>query len=210
MTLVNDDRAQAPEQPTAHRIGAATRADAPSLATALAEAFYDDPVFRWFSPDDGRRLAMLPGFFAVFVEAYLSHGEPYADDGGAGAALWAPPGIDPVGAEAAYGERLAEIAGTDAERLFEIVELLEAHAPQEPHFHLHFLGVRPGRQGAGIGGALMAPIRERCDRERVPAYLEATSDRNRALYERHGFRATGALPLPGGPALWAMWRDPVG
>jgi len=32
---------------------------------------------------------------------------------------------------------------------------------------------------------------------------------NRALYERHGFRAHGHIPLPDGPRLWRMWRDPV-
>jgi GNAT superfamily N-acetyltransferase len=64
-------------------------------------------------------------------------------------------------------------------------------------------------QGAGLGGALRAPILARCDRDGVPAYLEATSDRNRALYERHGFRVRGAIPLPDGPRVWAMWRDPV-
>ena len=58
-------------------------------------------------------------------------------------------------------------------------------------------------------GPLRAPILQRCDRNGVPAYLEATSDRNRALYECHGFRAHGAIPLPDGPALWRMWRDPV-
>ena len=55
----------------------------------------------------------------------------------------------------------------------------------------------------------MTPVLERCDRDGVPAYLEATSDRNRPLYERHGFRAHGAIPLPDGPLLWRMWRDPV-
>ena len=55
----------------------------------------------------------------------------------------------------------------------------------------------------------MAPMLERCDHDGIPAYLEATSDRNRALYERHGFRVRGNIPLPGGPALWRMWRDPV-
>ena len=32
----------------------------------------------------------------------------------------------------------------------------------------------------------MAPVLDRCDRERIPAYLEATSERNKALYLRHG------------------------
>lgn len=217
MTLVNNERptgqavAGGPvtDQPPARRIGTARQEDATRLATALASAFYDDLVFRWFSPDDHRRRAMLPSFFDVFVEAYVRHGETYTDGEVAGAALWAAPDTDPLSARPIYAERLEEIAGIDAPRLFEIVELLETHAPQEPHYHLQFLAVLPERQGAGIGGALMAPILERCDRDGVPAYLEATSDRNRALYERHGFRARGDIPLPGGPALWRMWRDPV-
>jgi GNAT superfamily N-acetyltransferase len=145
----------------------------------------------------------------LFGKAYRNHGETYTDDGVGGAALWATPSADPLSAEPRYAERLEELAGIDAPRLFEIVELLEANAPQQPHYHLQFLAVRPDQQGRGLGGALMAPILERCDRDGVPAYLEATSDRNRALYERHDFRARGAIPLPGGPALWRMWRDPV-
>jgi GNAT superfamily N-acetyltransferase len=215
MTLVNNERAAAEaagapvtDHAPKHRIGRAGRADTKRVAASLALAFHDDPVFRWFSPDDRRRAGMLPHFFDVFVEAYLSHGETYRDEGAAGAALWATPSADPLSAEPAYAERLEEIVGIDAPRLFEIVELLEANAPQQPHYHLQFLGVRPGQQGAGLGAALMAPMLERCDRDGVPAYLEATTDRNRALYERHGFRAHGHIPLPAGPALWRMWRDP--
>jgi GNAT superfamily N-acetyltransferase len=216
VTLINDDRAAAraggapaTHRRPAHRVDTASRDEATRLAAALAAAFYDDPVFRWFSPEDGRRRAMLPGFFGVFVEAYLANGHTYADADVVGAALWAAPERDPLGADPAFAQRLEEIAGIDAPRLFEIVELFEAHAPEQPHYHLQFLGVRPERQGGGIGGALMAPILERCDRDGVPAYLEATSDRNRALYERHGFRADGDIPLPGGPALWRMWREPA-
>jgi GNAT superfamily N-acetyltransferase len=203
LTLIND-RAARP----GHRIGVARPADATRLGAALAAAFYDDPVFRWFAPDDHRRGTMLPAFFDVFVQAYLTHGETYADEEVVGAALWAAPANDPLAAESMYAQRLEEIAGLDAPRLFEIVELFEAQAPQEPHYHLQFLGVRPERQGTGLGGALMAPGLDRCDRDGVPAYLEATSDRNRALYERHGFRAEGGIALPDGPTVWRMWRDP--
>jgi hypothetical protein len=49
----------------------------------------------------------------------------------------------------------------------------------------------------------------RADREGVPAYHEATSPRNRALYERHGYVNQGEFVLPdGGPTLWRMWREP--
>lgn len=49
---------------------------------------------------------------------------------------------------------------------------------------------------------------EQCDGSQLPAYLEATSERNQALYVRHGFHVTGAIPLPQGPTAWAMWREP--
>jgi hypothetical protein len=55
----------------------------------------------------------------------------------------------------------------------------------------------------------MAPVLERCDREGVRAYLDATSERNRRLYERHGFEAEEAFAPPGGPPLWPMWRQPT-
>ena len=44
----------------------------------------------------------------------------------------------------------------------------------------------------------------------MPAYLEASSPRNRALYERHGFAVTEEFFLgKGSPPLWRMWREPV-
>ena len=68
----------------------------------------------------------------------------------------------------------------------------------------------PSGPGQGIGSALLADGLARCDREGVPAYLEATTLRNRALYERHGFVNTGIMAPAGGPTLWAMWREPAG
>ena len=39
--------------------------------------------------------------------------------------------------------------------------------------------------------------------------IESTTPRSRALYERHGFEATGAIELPDGPTLWPIWRPPT-
>ena len=86
---------------------------------------------------------------------------------------------------------------------------LEANHPDEPHYYLPVVGVDPDWQGRGIGAALMQPVLERCDRERMPAYLEATTPRNRALYERYGFAVTEEFELANvGPPVWRMWRAP--
>ncbi|MFE4644295.1 GNAT family N-acetyltransferase, partial [Streptomyces sp. NPDC056730] len=64
-------------------------------------------------------------------------------------------------------------------------------------------------QGRGLGRALIEPVLERCDREGLPAYLEASSERSRRLYERLGFTFTGTtVDLPDGPHMWPMWREP--
>jgi GNAT superfamily N-acetyltransferase len=70
------------------------------------------------------------------------------------------------------------------------------------------MGVATVRQGRGIGSALLGAVLERCDREGVPAYLEATCERNRDLYARHGFTLRDEVRLPEGPTLWPMWREP--
>ncbi len=57
--------------------------------------------------------------------------------------------------------------------------------------------------------SVLTPILERCDAERLPAFLEASTTRNRALYERHGFVVIEAFKLGmTAPQQWQMWRQP--
>lgn len=81
---------------------------------------------------------------------------------------------------------------------------------REPHFYIRTLGVATRFQGRGLGTALLRPTLDRCDREGVPAYLEASSERSAALYERLGFVHLGELCIPdGGPPFWPMRRPPA-
>ncbi len=85
--------------------------------------------------------------------------------------------------------------------------LLRVH-PERPHWYLSGIGTDPPAQGTGIGGALMQSRLARCDAAgcRPPGIKQR---RNVPFYERHGFRVTGELTVPGGgPTLWLMWRDP--
>ena len=94
-------------------------------------------------------------------------------------------------------------------RLIRGFDALKSNHPVEPHYYLYLLGVRPDRQSHGLGSALLRTMLERCDREQMPAYLEASSPRNIPLYLRHGFRVIREFQFgPGGPLLAAMWREP--
>jgi GNAT superfamily N-acetyltransferase len=183
----------------------ATTADLPDVTDTLALAFYDDPVIMWLIEDRSRRRRLLPGFFGAIAESYLAYNETYSVDEGVSAAVWAPPGAKD---DEELAARLGGAAQEYAERLFEILGLMEEKHPPEHHYYLFLLGTRPERQGRGLGSSLMAPVLQTCDRDRVPAYLEATSERNKQLYLRHGFEVTDEIPLPSGPTMWPMWRSP--
>ncbi|MFC5949570.1 GNAT family N-acetyltransferase [Pseudonocardia lutea] len=197
-------------QPTVHvrRAGEGERA---AVAATLAAAFADDPVLVWIHPDPADRAARTRFFFDLTVEVLAQHDDTWAAGPDvAGAALWVPHGSAPMSDEQgeAFAAALEERAGDDAQRLFALMGLMEQHHPHEPHEYLWFLGVRPDRQGLGIGSATMAPVLARADRAGHPAYLEATSPRSRALYERHGFVAGTPLSVDDSPPIWPMWRDP--
>jgi ribosomal protein S18 acetylase RimI-like enzyme len=188
----------------------ATGADLPAVVETLTAAFFDDPFFVWRFPDPRRRRQLLPLFFEITVDLNHPHDEIYtADPVPAAAAVWIPPGRQPVG-EAAE-EMLAaytEAAEETAERLLTALSLMAEVHPTQPHAYLFLLGTRPRWQNQGLGSALLRELLERCDRDRIPSYLNASSAASRRLYRRHGFEVTGEIVLPDGPSLWPMWREP--
>jgi GNAT superfamily N-acetyltransferase len=187
----------------------ATPADLAAMGYVLAVAFHDDPVVAWALPDVDRRLATLPNAMELIAGHFLPLGANRVNESGSGVAVWSPPGATPGReAEARLGEGLEATCPDDLARLGEVMDLLAWHRPSKPHHYLNLVGVIPDRQGAGIGSALLWSVLEAADRQGEPAYLEATSLRNRALFERHGFAVVDELRTGDCPPVWAMWRRP--
>ena len=184
------------------------------VAAALARAFYDDPPTAWVVNDDARRERLLERSFRLYLrKLWLGQDECYTTQAIAGAAVWERPGEwkVPVLAQLLLLPSMARIYGRILPRVLRAIAALESSHPSEPHYYLLFLGVEPEWQGRGLGSALMRPILDRCNSERIPAYLEASTPRNRALYERHGFAVTEEFHVgKGSPPVWRMWRDPAG
>lgn len=202
---------------TAVFLGTATRSigrdDVAPLARVLARAFHADPVGKWLEPNEAARFDTLRRLFESEIEhVTLPQGASLTDRFGVGAALWLPPGhwkVPPL----TLARLLPRFMGIFGRRLSLVLhglfEVEKHHPSAEPHYYLPFIGVDPDHQGRGIGSALLKPVLERCDRERMGAYLEATSADNRRLYERHAFKVRGEIELPQGPIVWPMWREPV-
>lgn len=183
----------------------ATRERLPAIAETLALSFYDDPLMMWCIPEGPRRREILPDLFGAIGDSYLSGDEVYELQDAVSVAVWAPPGAED---DEESGERVGEIMAENADRAFELMGLMAEKHPVEPHYYLFLLGTTPERQGQGLGSTLMKPVLDKCDRDGVPAYLEATSEANKRLYLRHGFEVTDEIQVPDGPTLWCMWRTP--
>lgn len=196
--------------PTRHITVRALPGERPSVARTLARSFYDDPVFRHLFRDDASRLQRSERLFeGMLLRAAERHDEVHTTHEHAGAAIWFPPGHAQLSVwqQLRYLPTMVRVGGRDLPRLLRCLTIMEEQHPHEPHFYLNILGTDPDRQGEGIGSALLRAVLDRCDDEGIPAYLEATSERNRGLYERHGFEVTGEIVLPDGPTMWPMWRD---
>ena len=187
--------------------------DVADMAEALGRAFGDDPIFEFLVPgvEPEVRAKRAAPFFATDSRIRVRTASAWTTPAHEGAALWAPPGKWRT--SLADGLRMAWpiIRGSRGRSLRALAALsaIEKVHPRQPHWYLAVLGTDPEHQGKGIGGALMAPVLERCDAEGMPAYLESSKESNIGYYERFGFRVERELPLgKNAPSVWPMWRDP--
>ncbi|GAA2951964.1 GNAT family N-acetyltransferase [Streptomyces enissocaesilis] len=189
----------------------AGESDREALVRLLDAAFMDDPVSSWVFPDRVHRGRVHGAFLGVFLDVALREGRVDVTGDGSATALWlqVPAGLPEE--EDDTPARMREAADPDNERA-ELVGRLtgEVHPHDRAHEYLLLIAVSPDRQGEGLGTALIQPVLDRCDRDGVPAYLEASSARSGKLYERLGFAFTDRrVDLPDGPHMWPMWREPV-
>jgi GNAT superfamily N-acetyltransferase len=186
--------------------------DLDALSQVIAAAFFDLPPSRWLIPDPAARRKIFPGYFRIYVADALAHGVLHTTPSRDAAALWLPAGDDTAGPPADYAARLAAATSPWTERFVAFDAALDQRHPAgAAHRHLALLAVRPGRQGLGLGTALLRAYHHRLDRDvHAPAYLEASDGRTRRLYLRHGYADHGPpIRLPGGPVMYPMWREPL-
>ncbi len=193
----------------------ASAEDAPRLADALARAFQDDPGWSHLLPDPSDRTRRLRLFFETELSGIaLAQGLVWTTEEVVGAAVWAPPEgwRVPITATIRETPPMVRVFGRHLPLALRSRLRMEGRHPRKPpHWYLAFMGVAPEWQGRGLGTALMQPALEILDEAGTPAYLESSTPRSRALYQRNGFEVTGEFNLPSaGPPLWQMWRDPVG
>ena len=192
-----------------------------AAAAVLAEGFRDDPVMLGFVPRGRRRHARLVDLFAAMMRSIPAGRRAVdvavTDDDGdvVGAAVWEAPRTRPSSSlrlPVSFAElgqlprylRALGLGGLVSAARHQAT--LAAPRPRLPHWYLGEIAVGDAARGLGVGTSLIEHRLTAIDETGAAAYLESSTERNRALYRRLGFIELGPIRgLPGATPA-AMWR----
>ena len=180
-----------------------------SILEVLGRAFHDDPVATHLFPKDHTRVQKWARFSGIAIDSMGDAAHVLTTDTVEGSAVWQLPHEQELSGMGRFraSMRFLALAGFGAPRARRLGDILSTHRPREPHYYLAALGTDPSKQGRGVGSALIQPVLDRCDKDRLPAYLESSKERNLAFYQKHGFEIIDALEIPSGPNIWTMIRQ---
>ena len=184
-----------------------------AAARTLAEAFWDDPLMHIVAPNEKKRAAVGPWFFAKSIAYGMRWGEVSCNDDASAVAVWFPPGKTDVtpGRMLRVGMGAlpfrAGISGTA--RFMRALSATEKFhkAVEGPHWYLMAIGTSPSRQSTGLGSALLGLGTAQADAAGIPCYLETGTESNVAYYSKRGFEVTGQANVLGF-TLYGMVRQP--
>ena len=189
-------------------------------ATDVAvRAFDDDPFFAYLFPKAERRhrsVGRLHHAVLVHLAEVAITRSAVLDGRVVGVALWVAPGRWPyppmVQLRQLFGALYSFLPDVGAlGRAGRILRAVEQAHPKMPQWYLQLLMVDPDVQRQGIGGLLQASALATCDREGLPAWVETQKHENLAYYGRFGFAVVHEHhPVPEGPSMWSLRRDPKG
>lgn len=179
-----------------------------SVAKILSVALAEDPMLNYLTSKAADvRDAMEVYFRFCFQSTNLRHVEA----GGHAAALWVAPGfrVSVLSELKMVPDIIRKLGFASVPICLKTLIAMDRMHPKEPHYYLMVTGVVPEKRNQGLGARLLLPVLDRCDREKVGAYLETSNPLNHSFYERLGFTKTRYTKVAAdAPQMWAMWRDP--
>jgi ribosomal protein S18 acetylase RimI-like enzyme len=186
-----------------------TNTEVRAAGAVAGRALRDNAMMAYSVPDDRlRRLhvsydtfvdRVSPGAIGALVGPFVIGVAAFAPSEGCvgtttPTALRIPPDVPP-----------AEAVGVDRAR--HVVSTMWRADPEERHVHVGPVGVEPGSQGLGVGGAMLELLCERLDTDGELAWLETDKPENVVFYRRHGFDVAIEDNHLGFP-VWFMHRPP--
>ena len=187
------------------KIVQASIVDLHKVKGVLTLGFASDALLRWVFPDPSSYLKSFDIWMEEFSKIAFENDIVYSEKNFYGASLWHPPGgqFDSSDLESTF----AFIPHDRIEVVIKFFEEFEKYHPEDA-WYLPFIAVDPAKQRQGIGSFLLKEALQMIDEKNDRAYLEASNEQNKALYERHGFVEVGRVQFEDSPPAFPMIREP--
>jgi GNAT superfamily N-acetyltransferase len=179
--------------------------DREAVISTVVSAFVDDPVERWLFPDPEQYSTHFPEFVAAFASEAFDRRTVWTLGELSAVAVWLPPGAQPDG-DAIVAVLSRSVSPAQHADMFSVLDQMDEGHPTFAHWYLPWLGVRPARQGTGLGGRLLTDCLTKVDADHLPAFLETPNPRTVPFYERHGFEVTAVAQAGACPPVTLMLR----
>ena len=186
------------------KIVKASITDLERVKGVLKLGFASDALLRWVFPDASSFLKCFDIWMEEFSKIAFENNIVYSEENFYGSSLWHPPGVefDNSSLEPTFeyipSDRIEEVA--------KFFEEFEKYHPEDA-WYLSFIAVDPAQQRKGIGSFLLKEALQMIDERGDRAYLEASNEQNKALYERHGFVEIGRVQFEDSPPAFPMIRE---
>ena len=183
----------------------ATSKDLERVKGVLKLGFASDALLRWVFPDASSFLKCFDIWMEEFSKIAFENDIVYSEKNFYGASLWHPPGAKFD--NSALAPTFESIPHDRIEVVIKFFEEFEKYHPEDA-WYLPFIAVDPAKQRQGIGSFLLKDALQMIDKKNDRAYLEASNEQNKELYERHGFVEIGRVQFEDSPPAFPMIRDP--
>jgi ribosomal protein S18 acetylase RimI-like enzyme len=187
------------------KIVQASITDSERVKGVLKLGFASDALLRWVFPDASSFLKCFDIWMEEFSKIAFENNIVYSEENFFGSSLWHPPGVEFD--NSALEPTFEYIPSARIEVVVKFFEEFEKYHPEDA-WYLSFIAVDPAQQRKGIGSFLLKEALQMIDERGDRAYLEASNEQNKALYERHGFVEIGRVQFEDSPPAFPMIREP--
>ena len=186
------------------KIVKASLKDSDRVKGVLKLGFASDALIRWVFPDAASYLKCFDTWMEEFSKIAFENDIVYSEENFYGSSLWHPPGV-----EFDDSILLPTFEYIPSDRFEVVARFFEEFKKYHPEdaWYLPFIAVDPSQQRKGIGSFLLKEALNMIDERGERAYLEASNEQNKALYERHGFVEIGRVQFEDSPPAFPMIRE---
>lgn len=157
----------------------------------LADCFDTNKSVNWIVKQDSKRKERIRYLMDYSFETCIETGQIFLTDDQNGVIICSMsddkiPFLEEVWLTARF---VAQVTGIDGvAKAFRREQYVSSFHPKEYEFiYIWFIAVAKTAAGTGIGSAMMDEIIEKSNKERLPIYLETSTEKNLGFYQKQGF-----------------------